>query len=261
MKLFSKRHKPEEYGWFGTFDSWESASKQSSGYQQDDILAKTRDALQQVKTGKAIYERDTILFDKKEYPFPLLTFLLRDALQLQRPLNVLDFGGSLGSTYFQVRDFLTAGNCASWNIVEQPHYIDCGRQFFEDDVLKFFYSIRECIKSTAIDFVILSSVVQYLPDPHGFLNELVTFGFPTILVDRTAFINAPSDRLTIQRVWPSVYEGSYPAWFFNEERFLSHFTRDYQLNASFGPYVTDEAIIKIDQLPVGYSSGMCFTRR
>jgi putative methyltransferase (TIGR04325 family) len=261
MSLFKKRNRKPAYGWSGNFPSWEEASRLTGGYEQANILEKTKQALLAVKNGEAVYERDSVLFTQSEYPYPLLSFLLHDAQLKQRPVNVLDFGGSLGSTYYQVKEFLSPGICSGWNIIEQSHYIACGQEFFADDTLRFFYTIEDCISSQQIDFVLLSSVVQYLPDPHRFLDELVAYGFDTILVDRTAFVNEGPDRINMQRVWPSVYEASYPAWFFNEPGFLEHFNKDYLLRASFESYVPGEAIMEIDGEPVAHSRGFCFRRR
>ncbi|PZR24365.1 MAG: methyltransferase, TIGR04325 family [Citrobacter freundii] len=261
MSLFKKRKPKPAYGWFGNYSSWKEATALTSGYNQANILEKTKQALLAVKNGDAVYERDSVLFSKSEYPYPLLSFLLLDAQQKKRPVNVLDFGGSLGSTYFQLKEFLSPDICSGWNIVEQDHYIDCGKKNFEDDTLKFFYAIEDCIKLRHVDFVVLSSVVQYLPDPHQFLDKLVSYGFDTILVDRTAFVNEGPDRITVQHVWPSVYEASYPAWFFNQNGFVAHFKNDYMLRASFESYVPGEAIMEIDHQPAGYSRGFCFKKR
>jgi len=39
-------------------------------------------------------------------------------------LNVVDFGGSLGSTWFQVRDFISSEIEVSWSIAEQVVYVE-----------------------------------------------------------------------------------------------------------------------------------------
>lgn len=254
-RLFKNKNKKPDYGWFGNYNSWEEASAVTQGYDQANILEITKEALLKVKNGEAVYERDSVLFDKKEYPFPLISFLLHTALSNKSPLHILDFGGSLGSTYFQVKEFLTPGVCSSWNIVEQAHYNDCGKQFFEDDVLHFFHSIEECQSHYPINLVILSSVVQYLPDPHIFLKKLASYGFKAILFDRTAFVRDTKDRITIQKVWPNIYEASYPAWFFSESVFLSHFEENYEVKGEFGTYVEGMAIMEIDHQPVGYEKG------
>ena len=91
-----------------------------TGYDGPAILAKTREAGLKVKRGEAAYERDSVLFDQVEHSFPLLAGLLRAALSQQGELVVLDFGGALGSTYLQCREFLTPLKRLVWCIVEQP---------------------------------------------------------------------------------------------------------------------------------------------
>ena len=55
------------YGWHGNYMSWEEAERKCSGYGTEDIHQKVKDALLQVKNGTAVYERDSVLFDKIEY--------------------------------------------------------------------------------------------------------------------------------------------------------------------------------------------------
>lgn len=256
--LFRKKNKADagkKYGWFGNYLSWEQVCRETSGYDSAIILRKTRDALLKVKSGEAVYERDSVLFDKKQYPFPLISFLLHSALREGGPLHVMDFGGSLGSTYYQVREFLGPDVCAGWNVVEQAHYAACGKEYFQDELLHFFSSVDECLAEIKIDFALLSSSVQYLEYPHRFLQKLASFGFKYILFDRTAFVNEPSDRLTIQHVPPEIYDASYPAWFFNEKSFLNHFQEQYQIAGEFTSYVPGESIMCIDDQPVGYDKG------
>lgn len=244
-----------KYGWFGNYRSWDEVLKAAEGYDSEIILEKTRDALLKVKAGIAVYERDSVTFDKKEYPFPLLTFLLHSASLQGRPLHIIDFGGSLGSTYYQIKEFLTPKICLSWNIIEQKHYVSCGKVNFENDQLKFYNTIEECILDKPVDFVLISSSVQYLENPHIFLKKLASYNFKFLLFDRTAFHDEADDRLTLQIVPPNIYPASYPSWFFNEEKLLAHFKEGYNVAADFSPYIDGEQILYIDEQPSGYGHG------
>ncbi|MDR6782113.1 putative methyltransferase (TIGR04325 family) [Pedobacter africanus] len=250
-----KKGKAQKYGWSGNYQSWSDVLKNANGYDAGVILEITKNALLKVKSGEAVYERDSVLFDKKEYPFPLLSFLLHSALYKRRPLHILDFGGSLGSTYYQVREFLTPEVCSTWSVVEQEHYVAAGNTHFQDQQLKFYSSIEACMQDQQIDFVLLSSSVQYLEQPHAFLDKLTAYNFEFILFDRTAFHHGGNDRLTLQVVPPEIYPASYPSWFFNQEGFLNHFSDQYQLIADFSSYVAGEPILYIDNQPVAYSKG------
>ena len=58
------RRKTHEYGYSGNFSSWEEATQASTGYDSDVIFNKVKNALLEVKEGRAVYERDSVIFDK-----------------------------------------------------------------------------------------------------------------------------------------------------------------------------------------------------
>ena len=248
------------YGWFGDYPTWEAARAQVGGYEQDNILEKTRQSLQKIRSGEAVYERDSVLFSHKEYPYPLISCLLHIAASRNNVLHVIDFGGSLGSTWFQIRDFLAPLAKISWHIVEQKNYVSWGKANFEDDVLKFYYTLEESFAARQPDVVLLSSVIQYMEEPHAFLSSLAKIAPAYIIFDRTSFIDNGNDRLTIQRVNPSIYEASYPSWFFNKEKVLAHFD-NYTLIAEFSSYVEGEAILYIDGKPQAKDKGFFLKRK
>src|SRR5215470_7799412 len=80
----------------GDYNSWAQAAADSTGYGTQEILDRTFEAAQKVKSGKAVFERDGVAFDEMEYNFPLVWALMRSAARHGR-LHILDFGGSLGS--------------------------------------------------------------------------------------------------------------------------------------------------------------------
>ncbi|UBF24682.1 methyltransferase, TIGR04325 family [Kovacikia minuta CCNUW1] len=227
------RSQSSRYGFFGNYQSWQDAKQKTTGYNDSEIQNKVKKALLAVKQGQAVYERDSVLFERIYYPFPLLSGLLRIAAENQGRLCVLDFGGSLGSSYYQCKDFLSVLQNLSWNIVEQAGFVRCGKEFFEDEQLKFFYDIDACLKAKQPDVILLSSVIQYLETPYDFLRILIEHNFKYIIFDRTAFVKEGRDRLTIQKVPPEIYPASYPSWFFNLEKFLNVFTERYDLIFDF----------------------------
>jgi putative methyltransferase (TIGR04325 family) len=233
-KALKKLNKSKEYGFFGDYSSWEEALKDSIGYDSDIILNKVKDALLQVKEGKAVYERDSVLFDKIEYSFPVLATLLRIALENEGKLSVLDFGGSLGSSYYQCRGFLEGVREVHWSIVEQPNFVECGKRYFQDEQLKFYEDIETCLKFETPDIVLMSGVIQCLEDPYKLIDTFINYEFKYMVFDITAcFLSNESDRLTVQRVNPVIYQGSYPAWIFNESTFIKRFSPFYDLITDF----------------------------
>jgi putative methyltransferase (TIGR04325 family) len=217
----------------GDYASWQAAERESRGYAAGDILEQvTRSALA-VQQGLAAFERDSVCFAHMERNWPLIACLLWVAAQREGKLHVLDFGGSLGSSYQQCRALLSPISSLRWSVVEQPHFVERGRQLFEDDVLRFHANTQDCLQAGLPDVLYLSSVLPYLRAPYDTLEELLAHGPDFVLIDRTPMMEGALDRLTVQRVAPSIVSASYPAWFFSRAKFLSFFAGRYHLLETF----------------------------
>ena len=217
----------------GTYPNWASARAQSSGYDDPSIMCKVLDATRTVKLGKAAFERDSVLFEVPAYPFELLATLLRVAVEFEGHLSVLDFGGSLGSSYYQCRRFLTVLKDIKWGVVEQKHFVDCGRAEFEDGSLLFFESSSACVEAIHPKVVVLSSVLQYLESPINVLNELIRYKCRYLIIDRSPFSDMKRSFLTVQHVPKKIYKASYPSWIFTREDLRTQMATHYELIAEF----------------------------
>ena len=222
-----------DVAYVGDYADFAAAKAHSTGYEAGPILERTRTALHRVLCGEAAYERDSVTFDTLELPGPLLGLLHRVAAEHQGRLSVLDFGGSLGSTFFQCRQFLAHLLQLEWSIVEQPAHVACGQREFANEILKFYTTIEACRQERRPHVLLLSSVLQYLPEPWAFLREAATQGFDWIILDRTAFIPAERDRLTVEVVSPRIYPASYPAWFFSKARRAENLPAGWDVEAEF----------------------------
>jgi putative methyltransferase (TIGR04325 family) len=220
------------YGWTGNFSNWEEAKKKCPGYDSPIILEKVKESVMKVRNGTARYERDSVVFDKIQYSFPLLSGLMWIAAQNGGRLNVLDFGGSLGSTYYQNKRFLDSLASVRWSIVEQPEFVKLGKESFSDGIIRFYSSIDDCLKENDIDIILFSSVLQYLESPYDLLRDIKTRQIKHIIIDRTAFIKG-TDRITVQKVHPKIYKASYPCWFFNKTKFIDFISTDFELIVEF----------------------------
>jgi putative methyltransferase (TIGR04325 family) len=218
----------------GDYASWAEAEAHCTGYSAPVIVERTCASLLKVKRGEAVFERDSVLFDSPEYSFPVLTGLLRVALLNGGRLSVADFGGSLGSSYFQFRHFLQGATCLEWSVIEQPAHVRCGREHFEDQALRFFDTMAECLASRRPNVLLMSGVIQCLPDPYGALKDLLAHGIRHVIVDRAAFLAADRDRLTVETVPDWIYPASYPSWFLSETKVTGAVTAaGYSLVADF----------------------------
>lgn len=216
----------------GEFTTWEEACVECSGYDSDEILAKVLDSTLRVMRGEAAFERDSVLFDKIDYAWPVLAGLMWAAARNGGKLNVLDFGGALGSSYFQNREFLKALPDVRWSVVEQAHYVSAGQSKIQDEQLRFYETVEECLDENKPNVVLLSSVLQYLESPGEIIRQLSIVGAKDLIIDRTPFSTQLEDRLMIQQVPASIYDASYPMWVFSRSKFMKILSPDWKLIAS-----------------------------
>jgi putative methyltransferase (TIGR04325 family) len=212
------------HGMFGDYATWTEATRHADGYGAAPVLARVRTSLAQVRDGKAEFERDGVLFDRVQHSYPLLAGLLYAAAARGGALDVLDFGGSLGSSYFQCRRFLRPLARVRWNIIEQPSFVAAGRAEFETSELRFYPDVESCFAEQAPTVLLLLSVLQFLPDPAALVGKLLAHSFDVVVVDRTPMWRAPT-RITVQHVPSEIYgvPVKYPARIFNRDELASWF--------------------------------------
>ncbi len=215
------------------YKNWNDALSKTCGYDNALILDKVRNSLLKVKNGQAVYERDSVLFDKIQYSWPVLSALLWSASLNNNRLNLIDYGGSLGSSYFQNRKFLSHIENLKWNIIEQNNFVENGRKYFEDQKLRFYFNIDECLSENKVQLILFSSLLQYISEPYKIIDMLSDHPIDIVVVDRTSFINGNEDKITIQKVPQEIYNASYPFWVFNENKFKSAFLKYYDLITDF----------------------------
>jgi putative methyltransferase (TIGR04325 family) len=240
--LFTRnRFKPteplESFEFTETSLNWKDIIKETNGYEADNILIKCKNASLKVKNGEYPYERDSVVFDTLQIFFPLLSALFYVALQYNSEINLIDFGGSLGSTYYQNKDLLKKGKINfSWNVIEQEHFVKCGKEYFETDELKFMYNLNEAIETKDINICLLSGVLQYLEHPYQYLEKVYNTKIKYIIIDRTTFINNNEDVLTVQTVHKEIYEAKYPSWFFSLDIFQKYLDEKYEIIYNWDSY-------------------------
>ena len=223
-------------GFDGRYGSWDEACKaarvRGEGYDQLRILDRVARATREVISGKAAFERDSVLFERADYPYPVLACLLQIAAGNKGHLSVLDFGGALGSLYHQCRPFLRGLEKLRWRVVEQPHFVAAGRADFQTDELQFFTSVAECLSIETPDVALFSGVLQYLEEPQIPVDAACRAGM-AVLVDRTPMVATETDVFTVQTVPASIYAASLPFRAFGTKSLQRLIPADYVRVADF----------------------------
>ncbi len=239
LKFIRRQYKIYKSPWKGNYSSWEEALKKTSSYNSQEIFEKVRIATLNVKNGIYPYERDSVNFDKIEYSYPLLVSLL-SAIE-DEELIVFDFGGALGSSYFQNKEILQKiGKIKKlrWCVIEQEEFVDIGNKEIRDDNLIFFNSIEEAFDRVGKPkIILLSSVLQYMEEPFVLMNKIKLMNSNYICIDRTIFFEKEKRRICIQSVPKKIYKASYPCWILNKEELINLMDDTYEKINEFDGYI------------------------
>ena len=205
----------------GNYKNWPDAIKNSLGYGSNVIFKKSKESFLKVINGKAQYERDSVLFYTKKINNFLINILF-EIKNKNKPLKVLDFGGSFGSTYFQNYSILSDKKKFHWSIIEQPEIVQFANKQKLNENLNFFSDKNKYIDKYRPDVILFSSVVQYLQYPFNLINFFIKKKINYFIFMKTPF-EKNKESIRIQIVPKNIYDASYPIRIFNENIFLELF--------------------------------------
>lgn len=241
-KLYGKLVKrQQEVNYAGDFQTWSEAKKNCEGYDSNSIFEKVSNAAMQVKNGKALFDRDSVLFYEEEWNYPLIAWLQRIGAKYDQRLTVVDLGGALGSTYFQNRNFLKESiRQMQWIVREQEHFVEFGKQNLADTELIFEYDFEKIAATFPVNVLLFSSVLQYLESWKEIITkEIDLFGVQDIIVERTPV--GKRSRIWMETVHEPIYEATYACQVFEEERFIEFFEEQgYVLKSSWHSLVDSD---------------------
>jgi putative methyltransferase (TIGR04325 family) len=171
---------------------------------------------------------DGVMRDRIIYSPTILAFLLLVLSRQKSTLNIIDFGGGLGSNYIQNRKLLRHLRATSiyWGIVEQEAFAKLGREHFQTEELKFFSSIDEALSSAPhCDALIFTGSLQNIAEPYALLDQIINAGINLIAMDRLLVSPSAADGAFVQRPDPVLYyPATYPVWCFSKEKFIERLT-------------------------------------
>jgi putative methyltransferase (TIGR04325 family) len=200
------------YGFHGNYIWDEAIQMCKNGYREQEIIDK---AFFQVEKFKMNQISTTINNRNIRLLAAILQSIISNNLFSER-ISITDFGGGMGNHYFALRKFLPVRDL-TWQVLELPQMVSYAKEKnMESSELKFQDSLEE-FRNTNI--ALASSSIQYCEKPNEIILNLAKKAHFVILDRLPLCENLESDRLTIQRVNPSIYAASYPAWFLSERKF------------------------------------------
>lgn len=217
-RIWNKYHALVFYS--GNYSNWDEVAQKCRGYDDEAIFEKVKRAALEVVAGRACYEQDSWLFYTRKYNYPLISyinyfFLLNGHLQKR----IVDWGGSLGSTYYQNREFWNRQQINyQWIVVEQPHFVEFGKEKISDSFLSFMH-INE-IEVNNNDIVLMSSVLQYIPDYKDVLKQILDMQPLGVILERTPV--GKRERIVMEKIKEPIYNADYPARLLCEDDLVSY---------------------------------------
>lgn len=228
-KKIKERRSPIKYKY--GFKNWSEAKSASIGYSEGSILQKVSSQTVLMIESNSGWVRDGFYFNDVQINHEILSFLALHSARLQS-LRVIDFGGGLGTTYFQNRNILEKfGIKVCWNVIEQPNFVAEGKLVLESiPNLHFFETLNEA-SITSSDIVIFSSVLEYLEHSYQFLEEIMNLEFKPlgILIDRSPIDLIDKDRYVVQDVDQSIHQARLPLRILGQDKILEILSSDYEL--------------------------------
>jgi putative methyltransferase (TIGR04325 family) len=216
-----------EYG----HSSWDSAESASVGYADALIIEKVNiETLKMLKEDRG-WVRDGVYFDDIQFGYEVLSSLALISRD-RDSLKVVDFGGALGSSYFQNKDILNRfGVELEWRIIEQEQYVRFGEETLKHiKNLSFFTELQEALGKSC-DVIIFSSVLCYLENPYDVIRQAISSkNRPRfVIIDRTPMSYSGSDLFAVQKVGSSIHTASLPIRILSIHNILNTFGSDYEM--------------------------------
>ena len=204
--------------------NWLSALRLSKSYDDKIIFDKVKKIYDNLTDKKSeFYERDGLILRSKPDEEDLIKFL-KDKIDRNNAIEVLDYGGSLGSRFFSNYNFIKNNNI-KWNIVEQKNFVKYGKKFLQSEFLFFYNNLEECFSEKKINCVIFSGSIQYLENYYDILKQIKNLNIRYIFFDNLPLSNYEKHKIFVQNISKKIYDSSYPIRIFSKNLFLHEIKR------------------------------------
>lgn len=199
--------------------NWKDALNNSKSYEDSMIAEKIIKAYDKINNKNCeFYERDGFIFNQKPDESDLINFLSKH-LETNRSLEILDFGGSLGSRFFSNYNFISKTKI-NWNVVEQQKLVKYGNKVLKKSNLSFYNDLKECLESKKVDCVILSGSLQYIDRYYDLIEYIKNKKIRYVFIDFLPISNSDSHKIFVQNIPKKIYFSSYPIRIFSKKTFI-----------------------------------------
>jgi putative methyltransferase (TIGR04325 family) len=211
----------EEHGFHGRYENFAEALSAAGGpgYESPELINSVREGTLKVQALVRAEPRRT----RDLWVMQNLAAILHALGTGKRSrLHVLDFGGGMGVHYLTLRHLLPVDHEVRWTVCETRAAARTGHEHFANEELDFIDDLDRV--GSPVDLVFASGALQYTEAPSRYFERLASLASHVVL-NRTPFINAATDVLTLQSVTRDGYAVRLPVWLLSSGQWLDHFKR------------------------------------
>jgi putative methyltransferase (TIGR04325 family) len=208
---------PSKLNLTGKYLTYSEALEHCEGYDHSSIIDKVEYAVSSVLEGKSKYERDGVTFDSIPSKLPIYSVLF-NLISSSKDCNIVDFGGGLGGLYINNTSIFHPNS--KLTVIEQPKFVEIGENICRQYKLPIIFCNHLSELSSKPDIVILSSVLQYIPNPYEIIDNIARLQPSYIILDRTSFGVDKYWRIQVNSGFYDV-DISYPHHLIDESKVLS----------------------------------------
>ena len=193
--------------WQGVYKSFKDAPSSGPGFSGERWI---QNALEKINAARQDTQKKGTVLSVTQYRESLLPLVAAIVLNAFEGVKILDFGGGVGFSYYQVLHGLPRTENFEFHVVEIDALCKVGKEYFTNEPNIFFHSSPPREEGLSFDIVHMGSSLHYCEQWEELLSRLCRYKPRYFL-----FTDLPAGDIPTFTTVQSYYTSKIPVWFFN----------------------------------------------
>lgn len=193
--------------WEGVYDSFAEVPVEGPGFAGGDWLEKSAEKLAGLRSLATDTGTVGQLTGYTESLLPVIAGIVQAKSQAVR---ILDFGGGLGFSFYQVKRGLASSDALAFHIVDIEAVCAAGEEYFSEEPQIRFHSSLADVAHERFDIVHIGSSLQYIENWQDQLAQLCAMDAEYVLM-----ANIPAGDIETFATAQNYYGSKIACWFFD----------------------------------------------